>query len=112
MIWDSQVESLLRSILNDSSSMQNLMELQECMKKEDVNVSSRMLKERLRNILAQGSIWSRPKNSKDRNASTKRKKGRFPCNKWFSNECKTHKRKVNDSKKFLLVYPCDTLIRD
>ena len=45
MIWDSQVESLFRSRVNDSSSMQNLMDLQECMEKEDVNVSARMLEE-------------------------------------------------------------------
>ena len=53
MIWDSQVESLFRSRLNDSSSMQSLMELQKCMEKEDVNVSARMLEECLRNILGQ-----------------------------------------------------------
>ena len=112
MIWDSQVESLFKSRLNDSSSMQNLMELQECIEKEDVNVSARMLEESLRNILGQGSVRRRAKNGKGTNASTKRKRGRFPCNKWFDNECKTQMRRVNNVKKCLLVHPCDTLIRD
>ena len=112
VIWDSQVESLFRSRLDDSSSMQNLMELQECMEKEDVSLSARMLEKCLRNILGQGNFRSRAKNGKGTNASTKRRRGRFLCNKWFDNECKTHKRMVNDAKKRLLVHACDTLIRD
>ena len=87
------------------------MELQECLEKEDVNVSARMLEECLRNFLEERNVTSRAKNGKGTNASTKRKRGRFPCNKWFDNECKTHKRRVNDAKKRLLVHPCDT-IRD
>ena len=74
MIWDSQVESLFRSRLNDSSSMQNLMELQDCMEKKDVNESARMLEECLRNIFWQGSVRSRAKNGKNTNASKQRER--------------------------------------
>ena len=57
----------------------------------------------MRNILGQGNIRSRAKNGKGTNASTERKRGRFPCNKWFD------KRRVNIAKKRLLVHLCDTL---